>query len=77
MWHIENPLRVFKDLYTFDQEKSFHFLAIINTEKYDSFPYEDRQVLEATAGINVENKSICDPNNPAKRKDVKTIIFEK
>lgn len=77
MWHIENPLRVFKNLYSFDREKDFHFLAIINSEKYNSFPYEERKILETTVGAKVENKSIRDPNNPAKQKAVKVILFEK
>lgn len=77
MWHIENPLRVFKNLYSFDKKKDFHFLAIINTEKYNAFSCEERRALETAAGVRISDKSIQDPNNPAKLKDVKVILFEK
>ena len=54
MWHIENPMRVFKNLYSFDKEKDFHLLAVINTEKYHSFPCEERQILETMEGVKIE-----------------------
>ena len=75
MWHIENPYKVFKYAYSFDDTKDFNFLAIINDTKYNSLPLEDRKILENTDGIKVENKAIKNPNNPAITKTVKIITF--
>ncbi|MGM9636670.1 MAG: NgoPII family restriction endonuclease [Eubacteriales bacterium] len=75
MWHIENPFRVFRYVYTFDNEKDFNFLAIIGEEKYLSFPDEDRNALESEVGISIEDKEINDPDNPALTKKVKVITF--
>lgn len=77
MWHIENPLKVYKSIYSFDPTKDFHLLAVINEEKYHSFPDSDRQRLESMAGVKIQTKNIKDPNNPANLKKVKTIVFEK
>jgi hypothetical protein len=42
MWEIENPLRVFSYLYSFDERKSFSLAAILTKEKYESFPKDDK-----------------------------------
>ena len=75
MWHIENPFRVFRYAYEFDTTKDFNFLAIINCEKYKSFPKIDRNKIENEPGIKIEVKKIKDPNNPATMKDVVVITF--
>lgn len=65
MWHIENPFRVFRYAYEFDATKAFNFLAIINFEKYESFPKTDRNKIESEPGIDITFREIKDPNNPA------------
>ena len=45
MWGIENPAKVFSYVYT-PSNNDFDFVAIINTEKYDSFSIGDRSALE-------------------------------
>ncbi|MCH5151628.1 MAG: NgoPII family restriction endonuclease [Clostridiales bacterium] len=75
MWHIENPFRVFKYAYKFNATKDFNFLAIIGVEKYESFPQEDRKKIESEQGININYKTIKDPNNPAIMKNVVVITF--
>lgn len=75
MWHIENPFRVFNYVYEFDFQKEFNFLAIIDTDKYQSFPKEDIEKIESEKGITVVEKEIKNPNNPAVLKRVKIITF--
>ena len=45
MWGIENPAKVFSYTYT-PSNNDFEFVAIINTDKYNSFPNVDRSALE-------------------------------
>ena len=75
MWHIENPFRVFRYAYEFDTTKAFNFLAIINFEKYESFPKADRILIEHEIGIDIKFREIRDPNNPATMKKVVVITF--
>ena len=75
MWHIENPFRVFRYAYEFDNTKAFNFLAIINFEKYESFPKADRNKIESESGIDIKFAEIKDPNNPATMKKVVVITF--
>ena len=77
MWHIENPLRVFRSIYSFDPSKEFHLLAEIGEEQYRSFPDSDRKKLESVAGVKIQSKRVKDPNNPADLKNVMAIVFEK
>ncbi len=77
MWHIENPFRVFRYVYQFDDTKEFNFLAIIGTEKYMSFPKADRVMIESESGINIKFKEVKDPNNPANIKKVVVITFSR
>ena len=75
MWHIENPFKVFKYAYEFNDKKKFNFLAVIGKEKYMSFPQIDRDKIENEKGINIEFKDIKDPNNPATMKKAAIITF--
>lgn len=77
MWGIENPFIVFRDIYTRDFSNSFNFMAIVNTDKYNSF--ENKDELESLSFINpellIEDKQVHDPNNPARLIDVKLITY--
>ena len=75
MWHIENPFKVFKYAYEFNDKKKFNFLAVIGKEKYMSFPQIDRDKIENEKDINIEFKDIKDPNNPATTKKAAIITF--
>lgn len=69
MWGIENPFKVFIHV---TQSK---FFAIINSDKYNSFPKQSRDVLERIDGVKIAECKIKDPNNPAKLKDAILISF--
>lgn len=75
MWHIENPFRVFRNAYSFQNEKSFNFLSIIGRDKYESMPITDREIIENEKEIKIEYKTIKDPSNPAILKNVVVITF--
>ena len=75
MWSIENPLSVFEDLCTIDDESKFHMFALMRKEKYLSFPKSDIKELEANKLITVKDIKIRDPNNPAKLVESKLIIY--
>lgn len=75
MWHIENPFKVFQQTYDFDTTADFNFLAIINEEKYLTFPEEDRKNLEGITAISIRNSSVKSPDNPAIMENVKIITF--
>lgn len=76
MWHISNPLKVYDYIYEVEENEKLNFVAIINEEKFNSFPNEDKlkiKELEDKLKIEVINTSIKNPNNPAKLKKVKLI----
>lgn len=77
MWHIKNPFVVFRDYYEFDSKSDFSLLAIIDNDKYYSFPEKDRIFLESIEDIQVKSIDIPDPNNPAKLIAAKLITFTK
>lgn len=74
MWHIENPIKVFKSFYPENKSGKFTFMAIINSEKYLSFSAEKREKIESLQsekiGFSISKRSISTPDNPAKLKEV-------
>ena len=76
MWSIENPLSVFEDLCTIEDESKFHLFALIRKEKYLSFPKSDIKELESNKLITIKDVKIRDPNNPAKLVESKLIIYK-
>lgn len=79
MWHIENPIKVFKDFAPVNKEHEFTVNAILLEEKYLSFPELDRKILENLQNDNfkIQNVKIKSPNNPAKLLKAKLISYAK
>lgn len=75
MWSIQNPLSVFEDLCTIEDESKFHLFALLRKEKYLSFPKADIKELESNKLITIKDVKIRDPNNPAKLVESKLIIY--
>lgn len=77
MWHIENPFITFDYIYKRDETKDFTLMAIINEEKINTFSNfsELMELSKQVASLQIEDKEIKDPNNPAKLKKVKLITF--
>lgn len=78
MWHIDNPTKIFNYLYSYDETKSFQLICLMKTEKYESLPLEDRQVLEGlnNPNINLSDVRIKNPNNPVQLMDGKLLVFK-
>ena len=78
MWGIENPAKVFSYIYRPTGAK-FEFVAVINNEKYYSFPIEDRTKIESllSSNLKISDVKIKTPDNPSILKDAKLITFSK
>lgn len=78
MWSIENPAKVFSYIYT-PTNAQFEFIAVINNDKYNSFPEADRKSLEARTNDNFKiiGVSINTPDNPVELKQAKLITFHR
>ena len=79
MWHIENPIKVFQDFTSIENNNELTINTIMLKEKYDSFPAADRRTLEnlSERGLSIENIQIKSPNNPAELLNAKLIKFIK
>ena len=77
MWHIDNPIKVFKSFTTVEPQHSFTVHAIMLKEKYDSFPFSDISKLESikNPALTISDIEIKSPNNPAKFLKAKLISY--
>ena len=80
MWGIENPAKAFSYIYI-PSNANFEFVALINTEKYNSFPMDDRERLERISGkfenFNIADVKIKTPDNPSILKRAKIITYSR
>lgn len=76
MWQIQNPRRVFNYLHL-QSDNKFELVAIIPTEKYNSFPSDSINKIEKLGNENliIKNIQVKDPNNPANLIEAKLIVF--
>jgi hypothetical protein len=76
MWQIQNPRRVFNYLHTTGE--NFELVAVIPTNKYNSFPTDSKNKIETFQNPNLSsaNVQVKDPNNPVNLIDAKLIIFK-
>lgn len=79
MWHIENPIKVFKNVATVEIHHDFTVHAIISNEKYATFPVADKNKLESLQSdfFKIADIQIKSPNNPAKLLAVKLLTYAK
>ncbi len=73
MWHIDNPLKVFDDVYNADESNSFNLSCIMRKEKFDSFSKSDRDQINRNSNISINDVKIKNPDNPAQLLDAKLI----
>jgi len=77
IWQMENPTRVFREIYQRDAGKDFSLMAVINTEKYNSF--HEKEELERLANkdqrLKIGDVHIKVPDNPARLKEAKLVTF--
>jgi|TARA_B100000315_G_C14583859_1_gene591896 hypothetical protein len=77
MWHIKHPKNIFGYLDVYSKTSDFQLICIMRTDKYFSFPEENRNLLGNldVSGFEIIDKKISNPNNPAELVDCKAIIF--
>jgi len=77
MWQIQNPRRVFNYLHTTGD--TFELVAVIPTNKYNSFPNESKLKIEnlGNPNLTIQDVKVKDPNNPANLIDAKFILYFK
>jgi hypothetical protein len=77
MWYIANPNKIFDYIYEYDESKRFQMICLMKSEKYNSLPLEDRDVLESLGidGVEVLDIRIKSPNNPVKLVEAKLLVF--
>jgi len=75
MWQIQNPRRVFNYLHTAGD--AFELVAVIPTNKYNSFPTDSKDRIEKLQNPNLSmaDVQVKDPNNPVNLIEAKLIIL--
>ena len=78
MWHIENPNKTFSYIYSYDDTKEFQLITLLQKDKYNSLPQEDRIQIEALVDdkISIKDVKIKNPNNPVQLIDAKLLVFK-
>jgi len=78
MWHIENPNKTFSYIYSYDDTKEFQLITLLQKDKYNSLPQEDRAQIEALVDdkISIKDVKIKNPNNPVQLIDAKLLVFK-
>lgn len=76
MWLLDNPFKVFSDIYT-PKTASFNLFSLISTEKFNQSDNRDEltQLANVIDNLSIEDAIVRDPNNPARRKYCKKITF--
>ena len=77
MWHIENPIKVFRDFSVVNLGDNFTMHAIMLETKYLSFTTADREALEQLQNdrFHITDIEIKSPNNPAQLLRAKFISY--
>ena len=75
IWKIQNPLKVFSDIYSYDKNKDFALIALMLKNKFDSFPKNDIDAIMVDKQIKVSDVELRNPNNPAKKIEAKLITI--
>jgi hypothetical protein len=73
IWKIQNPLRAFSEIYSYDKKQDFTLIALMLKNKFDSFPKKDIDAIIGDKQIKSREVKIKNPNNPAKKIDAKLI----
>jgi len=76
MWGIRTPANVFKDKLKFNPGDKLTVAAIMRSQKYSSFPMQDRQAIKQS-GFDITDIKIKNPDNPAKLLDAKLLVMRR
>ncbi len=78
MWGIENPWKVFKDIYKRDFNRKFNFMCLISDKKWESFDNKgdiEKLIKEKTDTVSKRDVEVKNPDNPAQLIKAKLISF--
>ncbi len=79
MWGIYHPFKVYDYLFKHSNANQFELLAIIPTDKYESFP--NRQILEKLSredeNLKIQDSQVKNPNNTMDLINIKLITYIK
>jgi len=75
MWHIDNPIKVFRDIYTANDSNAFNLSCIMRKDKFDSFTENDKRLIEKNSKISISDIKIKNPDNPAQLLEAKLIVM--
>ncbi len=76
MWHIDNPLKVYKDFYEADNSNIFSLACIMKEDKFNSQDTNDKEKIIHHENIKISNIKIKNPDNPANLLNAKLITLE-
>jgi hypothetical protein len=79
MWHIANPINVFKDIAPVNFAQQLTVQTLMLEEKYNTFPEQDRAKLEQLQSdfFRISDVQIKSPNNPAQKLAAKLLSYAK
>lgn len=76
MWHIDNPLKVYRGYYETSLTNAFSLACIMREDKFEIFPQNDKDEIIQNNDIHIKAIKIKDPDNPAKLINAKLITLE-
>jgi len=75
MWHIDNPNKVFNEVYIAEESNIFNLSCIMLKDKFVSFSNEDKMAICNNPDISIIDIEIKNPDNPAQLLDAKLITI--
>lgn len=76
MWHIDNPLKVYKDFYEADDLNAFNLACIMREDKFNAQKATDKEKIIHHKGIKISDIKIKNPDNPANILNAKLITLD-
>ena len=68
--------KIFNYIYQHDDIKKSQLIALMQKEKFDSMPNDDKEAIEDMKTIEIKNVKIKNPNNPVKLMDGVLLVFK-
>lgn len=78
MWGINHPFKVFDYIHNYDRQNQFELMAIIPSDKFDSFDNKN-ELLELSLRddrLIIKNEQVKNPNNTVELINVKLITYK-
>ena len=76
MWHIDNPLKLYQNVYESNNSNKLSLVCILREEKFNTFNEDDKNAVINDSNIKLNDIKIKSPDNPAKLINAKLITVE-